>query len=506
MNSKQQLIIFFTTLTVLICTYFLCIHFLLIPQDKQFRYSYRQFLLENTPSPRIILQAGSNVQHGINPLTIEQTFGLPTISVADTATVPLSHKIYLLLRYIKPGDIVVLPLEWQYYSEQSTLAKPYLKLILDDRAAHYYHALPFYEKLQVVFFDLPLNAIMSRLRDGNKNIVELGKEDNTANIFREYLGYNLGSRGDFLDDKSKPTDQSPEDYHCDGFIFSEQINNGWKLSTQFLKNIQLLRKLKNRGANIIFMPPTVVGKECYSTSLTPQYSDFFASITSHLQSNNFIFLGQPKQNSYDKKYFRDTPYHLNIAGQKLHTQKVIGNLSSLITPARQDIDYNALTSKTIANSISSNIRQINDKLLSQLIQWNGQNLNPSQFDRYLFTKTGWSFTENWGKWSIGYHSEIIFHPAHINKQIKTIQLKLHGRYFGEKERSKVYINGRYLGEYDLTFEKITLPAAEFRTSTVIIRLEHHNPQSPMSLTDSSDSRLLKYGLERLSWARKEKAN
>ena len=98
---------------------FLLVDQLVMPDQDVSRLWYHEILLDQVPSPRIIVDSGSNSRYGINPELLESAFGQPTIVVADFADVPLRMKIARLEKYARNGDLIILPLEWHNYSNNS---------------------------------------------------------------------------------------------------------------------------------------------------------------------------------------------------------------------------------------------------------------------------------------------------------------------------------------------------------------------------------------------------
>jgi hypothetical protein len=80
-------------------------------RNRNIPYTYAQFLLEHIGAPRIVIDAGSSSAFGIEPALIEQAFHTPVIDVADNGSIPLKTKIYRLLKFVRQGDTLILPLE-----------------------------------------------------------------------------------------------------------------------------------------------------------------------------------------------------------------------------------------------------------------------------------------------------------------------------------------------------------------------------------------------------------
>lgn len=138
-------------------------------------------------------------------------------------------------------------------------------------------------------------------------------------------------------------------------------------------------------------------------------------------------------------------------------------------------------------------------LAGDLKHWDGRPCEPGTANDYLYFSQGWSFPEDWGVWSDGHNSRIKFLPLQPGESFESAELHFRGRYYGEVEQTRVIVNGEALGSFDLTDCTVEIPASMLRGDEVDIVLVHTQPRSPAELEGGSDTRLLKYGLESLTW-------
>ena len=98
--------------------------------------SYKWLLLQDTgDAPRIIIEGGSSGHHGIDTDLVAQSLGITAINIADNAGYDLTDKVARLERFARPGDTVVMQLEWSYYLRDS---------VTDDYLSVLFGALPDY--------------------------------------------------------------------------------------------------------------------------------------------------------------------------------------------------------------------------------------------------------------------------------------------------------------------------------------------------------------------------
>ena len=77
-------------------------------------------------------------------------------------------------------------------------------------------------------------------------------------------------------------------------------------------------------------------------------------------------------------------------------------------------------------------------------------------------------------------------------------LEIRGRYFGPVEATAVYLNGESLGDFDLRQARIELPPGSFGGSHTTLELKHTKPIRPADVSDSTDQREIKFGLESIA--------
>jgi hypothetical protein len=68
-------------------------------------------------SPRLLVVAGSSALYGINAQRIEERTGYPTMNMAGHAGLGLDYLLYMTPKTARPGDTVLLAIEYELYSE-----------------------------------------------------------------------------------------------------------------------------------------------------------------------------------------------------------------------------------------------------------------------------------------------------------------------------------------------------------------------------------------------------
>lgn len=197
--------------------------------------TYQQFLLESFAGYRgkIILIGGSDLRHGINALKMERYFKVPVINYGDYGAIPLKHKILHLKKYLKPGDTVILPLNWYYYFEGEFLDDTYVKLIIDrqnfsyfnNSLSVYYRDLPFYERLKFVFSDLPFKYLFMAIWARPNSLEIQNRNMGAIRDFNQMLKSDRAdARGNSIDNGPKEIANDGSDvYNCDQYHFGHYL-------------------------------------------------------------------------------------------------------------------------------------------------------------------------------------------------------------------------------------------------------------------------------------------
>ncbi len=90
-------------------------------------YNKKCYLLDNTPSPRIVFVGGSNLAFGLDSKRIEDSFNLPVLNYGLHAGIGLKFMVDDVEQYVRKGDIVIFVPEYEHFygtacGEPQTLA------------------------------------------------------------------------------------------------------------------------------------------------------------------------------------------------------------------------------------------------------------------------------------------------------------------------------------------------------------------------------------------------
>jgi hypothetical protein len=114
----------------------------------------KRVMLDDTPSPRVILVGGSNLMFGVDSAVLEQTLGLPVVNMGVFGGLGMLAPLDVILPHVRPGDSVVLVPEYEMlFTGLAPFSKEYYRwfLAVDPRAAwRFYYSR---ERLHVLLSD-----------------------------------------------------------------------------------------------------------------------------------------------------------------------------------------------------------------------------------------------------------------------------------------------------------------------------------------------------------------
>lgn len=308
-----QVRLFFISLlqVIVLTTAMIALVFVAIKPDPNHYFAGSRLqleLLKNTPSPRIILVGGSNVSFGLDAELMQRALGVPVINDGLHAGLGLAP-LRELEEYLRPGDVVIISLEYNMFSYKSIMEGDHA--FLSDWIE--------YSPRRVRYLSDPwseASAIYATMlqrkvnREVNRYLLG-GSLDEMRSIF---LGTKYDANGDFvghLQEASTTPRKIPSvpyfasTFQEDIFTFLEHFN----------------QRAREKGVEVYFEPPASRKRNCKITgeALMAKFFETFEERSSIPVLTPFDGVCLPD------KYFFDTPYHLNAEGRQLRTQRLIEN-------------------------------------------------------------------------------------------------------------------------------------------------------------------------------------
>ena len=312
MQTLARFLVYAAT-AALLCALGIVIAFdFLTAANRHVPYSYPQFLIENIAAPRIIIDAGSSSMIGITPELIEQTFKTPVIDVADNGSIPLDAKVYRILDYARPGDTLILPLEWVYYT-RNIVPQDFINATPNEYAA-YYTSQPFFNRLRFVVEHLSLHNMSDAVRLYLRRDL---REVHTRRILDHMAKQPWGDRKD--DGRRK---SSVEHIGCADYIAaSGEIDPIVTWAAQQLATLQAERRVR-----IYLTWPAVAGTGCYT--FNDGQLPLAEAARKLYQAHGLTVIGDPKDSLFEPEHMLDTYYHVDSSAARIRTERLIARLQT----------------------------------------------------------------------------------------------------------------------------------------------------------------------------------
>lgn len=479
-----------------------------IPNSNISRIDYRNLLLEKIKGPRIIIDSGSNSFWSIMPELFMKAFNRPAFVVSENAFIPIEMKLRRLKKYAKQGDLIIMPLEWVYYTHRkpsSDFTKNLLgintfkegddKINLDynimlNSGYHYYLMSPLERFLFIIQNVNPkylLKAIHQRAIEPALN-VQLGMKINILkNIFTN------STWGDVKNDLNRKHASSEPLISCKDYIAAYPLADLSAIE-YIAHEVKEIKKIT--GSDILITWPAVAGQECYDESALIQLT---SQIKTALESEKVTILGEPNDSYFASLHTLDTYYHVDSTAAKIRTEKLIDALLAKNIITDKSLKLRDFKSE-LDNVLEAKISEINYDM-HQLEKNNLENLLPIKDGTYsvndpLFglyfqpLSTGWYEKESWGMWSRGILSLI-----YLKSTNKPCRVHFYGNSFG-KSSTSISINKEQVSSISVS-DSILIPPSRGQEAVFFF---HDNLTSPKNLSISGDQRLLGFALTQISVA------
>ncbi len=226
---------------------------------------------------------------------------------------------------------------------------------------------------------------------------------------------------------------------------------------------------------------------------------FLKDIKQLLRKNHFRILGDYKSSVFPLKYYNDSHYHTNSKGMKIRTKNVINLLKENNITAKvkqKKFNFKEYLFKKLDN-YKNKFGKLRFKEMKPLEEGDTISCINFPLNPNIIFKNWFKF-ERGGVWASGNRS-IIYFKLKKSKIKKEIHIDLSGDYYTLPNISSVIVNGKVLGEFDLTNTVLPIDKTLVDEKGIVkIELIHTNIKSPYDLNRSSDKRKLKFFLKKIS--------
>lgn len=267
-------------------------------------------ILEDAPSPRMILVGGSNLAFGIDSARLRQTFGLPVVNMGLHGGVGLKFMLDQGAPYLRKGDLVVIVPEYQHFiSDKFYGGEPLIEVaaVTKDWSA---------------LLGMPVLTLANAALNGNTifdhlfalALTNLGipqaRNPNTATQLR-YARSGFNKDGDEIAHLALPNKKFAET-----MTLTTDVNQA---ALQYLQDF--IEAKSDLGVTTFVVYP------CLERSYYLSNKKAITIIADAVNKKGIYALSTPEDFVYDDDLFFDSIYHMNAKGRDLRTKKMIDFLS-----------------------------------------------------------------------------------------------------------------------------------------------------------------------------------
>lgn len=261
--------------------------------------------------PRVLVVAGSNAMFGIDSAQLETFWKRPVVNLAVNAGLGLPYILDLSRRVARPGDVILMPMEYALYLDQG---KPNGQVVdyVVARDLDYWRSLSRLGQLHFAAVMAP-----ERWVQGLRHLPDGPVTSGT------YGAHHLDARGDQTN--SAATDQTPANVAAvaaaKAWDYGQRAasdGGGWDLMADYG------RWAKANKICLVAVPTVLLHHAKYDTD--PLDIPFYAGLPERLRALGVAYAGVPRNFMYERSWFFDTDHHLQDWARKQHTAKLIAQL------------------------------------------------------------------------------------------------------------------------------------------------------------------------------------
>lgn len=305
---------------------------------------------------KIIIISGSNSLFGINSKIISEITNKPVLNLAVHAGLDIDYLYYKIKKYIKPNDIVIMPLEYEYYT-LNAYSDWFVNNIL-VWGYDYFYDLNIFDKLKFIF-SVNVNRLFLGLKSKFNNDIystEYNVYENLINLINnqgiKWRGYNYGSSN--LDGEINVYEPNIFKYEIGDYNISN-LN----LSKHFINVYNKINDIviSNNGKLILTHPVTFRNIKYDLNRLEDQLK--IDNFLLKMNKNNIRIECNPALFNLSVKYNLNTEYHSNKFGAAIRSENLGNCVNDILRNEENSISYKE------ANNLTKKLEEKYDTFLKE---------------------------------------------------------------------------------------------------------------------------------------------
>lgn len=267
----------------------------------------KQALAQAIREPKIAIVAGSNALFGIRSPMLEQAWGRPVVNLAVNAGLLLPLILEQARPALRPGDIVLMPLEYPLYNYHGEINQVLVDYLLSRRDILLKQS-PWI--IAQVIFEAPLRRIFEGYRGLPADFRLTGLYGpHMIDRWGDQIGTGLAERTSayYADALASPVRHYGHEVRWNGA--------GWRL----LQDFRYWASARN--ICLILLPPAFMRRDAYLKDAVER--QFYQNLPARAHRNGFVYLGTPLNEMQPPTDFFNTDYHLIDAARTRFTRRII---------------------------------------------------------------------------------------------------------------------------------------------------------------------------------------
>lgn len=274
-------------------------------------------VLKKTPSPRLIILAGSNATFGLSAETIQRELDIPCVNFGTNAGFNVDFMTHIVKPHLKSGDILLMPLEYNLYDyrpyEMSRTLVNYIFKAYPDYISNLNFFIRTKLYLSYSYADLYDLLYVNYHPNFDQQMIKLRKFNKFGDILNNEKKYQtIKYKNAVLNSSLNP-------------ILIEGLNKNNEAFNILSKFFDWCKKNKIK---VYAAYPNLLHKKEYEHH--PQLNKTLKLIQMFYKNNEIEIIGTFEKSKFSENYFFDSENHLNAEGVMIRTQNVISSLNKVL--------------------------------------------------------------------------------------------------------------------------------------------------------------------------------
>lgn len=353
MKAKQFLFNGFLFLFVLFNLYILLFCFQLgAPLEAEWwignTYTYKEARAKHIASRKIIIIGGSNALFGINSQIIEKKTGRPLTNLASHGGLDMDFFYFMIKQHIKEGDIVVLPLEFEYYTRTGEISE-WFSHNMQAWGRDYLKQLSLIDFIKFMLAAEPgrvFNGVEKQIAHGALHTKTVTEEE-VLNQLNElwikegpkWRGYSYKSLNKDGDINVEKTESYIKEYHY--------LDNNIDVTPHFVDIYRKIEKLVKQYHGVLYLTYPVTIKNKHFDLSNKDSVERVANLENKLKQHEITIQCNAALFNLNREFFFNDHYHPDKYGAFIRSYNLSDCLNRLTTERYQKLSNREALKMTI---------------------------------------------------------------------------------------------------------------------------------------------------------------